>query len=130
MTLLIHLGYLTWHREDGRARIPNEEVRTEFRKILEGRTIRERDCGCGVSAETKITAPALVVELKWNKSSEGANNCSRENMIEAAYMTGILPIKKYETQSAMTDFREYTILAPRQLAAYTRRTNHLIDRWL
>ncbi len=51
-------------------------------------------------------------------------------MIEAAYMTGILPIKKYETQSAMTDFREYTILAPRQLAAYTRRTNHLIDRWL
>ena len=34
MTLLIHLGYLTWHREDGRARIPNEEVRTEFRKIL------------------------------------------------------------------------------------------------
>ena len=24
-------------------------------------------------------------------------------MIEAAYMTGILPIKKYGTQSAMTD---------------------------
>ncbi len=41
MTLLIHLGYLTWHREDGRARIPNEEVRTEFRKILEGRTIEK-----------------------------------------------------------------------------------------
>ncbi len=34
LTLLIHLGYLTWHEEDGTARIPNEEVRAEFRKIL------------------------------------------------------------------------------------------------
>ena len=39
-------------------------------------------------------------------------------MIEAAYMTGILRIKKYGTQSAMTDFREYTMLAPRRLAEY------------
>ena len=37
-------------------------------------------------------------------------------MIEAAYITGILPIKKYGTQSAMTDFREYTMLAPKKLA--------------
>ena len=36
LTLLIHLGYLTWHAEDGTARIPNEEVRTEFEEILEG----------------------------------------------------------------------------------------------
>lgn len=39
-------------------------------------------------------------------------------MIEAAYMTGILPIKKYGTQSAMTDFKEYTMLSPRKLAEY------------
>ncbi|MCM1175298.1 MAG: ATP-binding protein [Blautia sp.] len=42
-----------------------------------------------------------------------------DGMIEAAYMTGILPIKKYGTQSAMTDFREYTMTAPRRLAGYT-----------
>jgi len=41
-----------------------------------------------------------------------------DRMIEAAYMTGILPIKKYGTQSAMTNFREYTMLAPLQLAEY------------
>ena len=29
-----------------------------------------------------------------------------------AYMTGILPIKKYGTQSALTDFREFTMLEP------------------
>ena len=33
-------------------------------------------------------------------------------------MTGILPIKKYGTQSAMTDFREYSMVTPRRLARY------------
>ena len=41
-----------------------------------------------------------------------------DRTIEAAYMTGILPIKKYGTQSAMTDFREYTMLQPGRLAEY------------
>lgn len=33
-----------------------------------------------------------------------------------AYMTGILPIKKYGTPSALTDFREFTMLEPGPLA--------------
>lgn len=41
-----------------------------------------------------------------------------DKMIEAAYMTGILPIKKYGTQSALTDFREYTMIQPKKLAEY------------
>ena len=41
-----------------------------------------------------------------------------DKAIEGAYMTGILPIKKYGTQSAMTDFREYTMLKPGPLAQY------------
>lgn len=41
-----------------------------------------------------------------------------DKVIEAAYMTGILPIKKYGTQSALTDFREYTMLQPKKLAKY------------
>lgn len=39
-------------------------------------------------------------------------------IFDAAYITGILPIKKYGTQSAMTDFKEYTMLAPKKLAEY------------
>ena len=48
LTLLIHLGYLTWHtkegypEEDGTAHIPNEEVRSEFRKILKGRNVNRK----------------------------------------------------------------------------------------
>uniref|UniRef100_UPI0040579B2C AAA family ATPase n=1 Tax=Agathobacter sp. TaxID=2021311 RepID=UPI0040579B2C len=38
--------------------------------------------------------------------------------LTGAYMTGILPIKKYGTQSALTDFREYTMLEPGKLAEY------------
>ncbi len=41
-----------------------------------------------------------------------------DKMIEAAYMTGILPIKKYGTQSALTDFQEYTMIQPQGLAEY------------
>ncbi len=41
-----------------------------------------------------------------------------DTVFEAAYMTGILPIKKYGNQSAVSDFREYTMLSPGNLAKY------------
>jgi hypothetical protein len=41
-----------------------------------------------------------------------------DKMIAGAYMTGILPIKKYGTQSAMTDFVECSMLMPMGLAEY------------
>ena len=34
------------------------------------------------------------------------------------YMTGILPIKRCGTQSALNDFREFSMASPRQLAGY------------
>ena len=47
------------------------------------------------------------------KSSRFTPKC-----IAAAYMTGILPIKKVKSQSAISDFREYTALAPGNFAEY------------
>jgi hypothetical protein len=41
-----------------------------------------------------------------------------DKMLVGAYMTGILPIKKYGTQSALTDFKEYTMLEPKKLEKY------------
>ncbi len=41
-----------------------------------------------------------------------------DKVIEAAYMTGILPIKKYGSQSAVSDFQEYTMLSPEPLEQY------------
>ena len=34
------------------------------------------------------------------------------------YMTGILPIKKYKTESALNNFTEYSMVTPRQMASY------------
>jgi hypothetical protein len=47
--------------------------------------------------------------------------------IEAAYITGILPIKKYGTQSAMTDFLEYTMLEPEPLEQYVGFTEQEVQ---
>ncbi|MCD8084663.1 MAG: ATP-binding protein [Clostridiales bacterium] len=41
-----------------------------------------------------------------------------DETIAAAYMTGILPIKKYGTESALTDFQEFTMTMPAKLAQY------------
>ena len=47
------------------------------------------------------------------------NNNFTPVVVAAAYMTGILPIKKDGTQSAISDFNEYTFLDPGGLATYT-----------
>lgn len=42
ITLLIHLGYLTFNNKTHTARIPNEEVRSEFRGILKGKGVNHK----------------------------------------------------------------------------------------
>ncbi len=46
------------------------------------------------------------------------NKDTTSRTIAAAYMTGILPIKKYGTESALTDFKEYSMTTPKRLASY------------
>ncbi len=41
-----------------------------------------------------------------------------DRAVAGAYMTGILPIKKYGTQSALTDFKEYTMVDPDVLTRF------------
>ena len=43
---------------------------------------------------------------------------SSKDVFAGAYMTGILPIKKYKTQSALNNFREYSVIEPGQLDKY------------
>ncbi len=47
------------------------------------------------------------------------NNDFTPYNVAAAYMTGILPIKKDGSQSAVSDFKEYTILYPEKFADFT-----------
>ena len=43
---------------------------------------------------------------------------SRQSLAELVYMTGILPIARYNTQSALNNFSEYAILNPGMYAKY------------
>ena len=40
------------------------------------------------------------------------------NVFCGVYMTGILPIKKYKTQSALNNFEEYSVVEPGELASF------------
>ncbi len=47
--------------------------------------------------------------------------------LKLAYITGILPIKKYGTQSALNNFREHTMVSPRQMAEYVGFTEAEVE---
>ncbi len=46
------------------------------------------------------------------------NSQTTDKVFAAAYMTGILPIRKDGTQSAVSEFREYNMLAPKKFQSY------------
>lgn len=50
-----------------------------------------------------------------------------ESSIGLAYLTGILPIKKYGTQSALNNFDEYTMLNPMPLEEYVGFTEEEVS---
>lgn len=47
------------------------------------------------------------------------SSSTTSKIFAAAYMTGILPIKKDGSQSAISDFKEFSILEPGEFAEYT-----------
>ena len=51
-----------------------------------------------------------------------------KSYVALAYMTGILPIKKYGKHSALNMFDEYSIIAPLQLARYTGFTEEEVKK--
>ena len=62
--------------------------------------------------EEAVREYLLFLRMLFKSSSTTARNFA------AVYMTGILPIKKLMTQSALSDFEEYTMLGPGKFAEY------------
>lgn len=50
-----------------------------------------------------------------------------DRFVALAYITGILPIKKYGTQSALNNFREFTMLNPMSMAEYIGFTENEVN---
>lgn len=61
------------------------------------------------------------------------NSGATDKIFAAAYMTGILPIKKDGSQSAISDFQEYTMIFPSRFAEYVgfteREVKELCDEY-
>ena len=55
------------------------------------------------------------------------NMLKDKSYIHLAYMTGILPIKKYGTHPALNMFTEYSMTNPKQLAEYTGFTEQEVE---
>lgn len=54
--------------------------------------------------------------VNWLRRMFKGNNTDR--VFAAVYITGILPIKKYKTESALNNFTEYSVVDPMDMAIY------------
>lgn len=59
---------------------------------------------------------AMDAYVDWLRKLFKTGNAVR--VFAGVYMTGILPIKKFKTQSALNNFTEYSMVNPRRLAGY------------
>ena len=72
-----------------------------------------RECGQMAYDELRTVADVYVDWLRHLFKGEPATQ-----VFAGVYMTGILPIKKYNTQSALNNFIEHTMIEPRRMARY------------
>ena len=56
------------------------------------------------------------------------NSGTTSKIFAAAYMTGILPIKKDGSQSAISDFKEYSMVKPRKFGEYVGFTEQEVKK--
>ena len=69
-----------------------------------------------ICREFKKGTHAMDEYVSWlRRMFKGSNS---PQVFAGVYMTGILPIKKYKTESALNNFIEYSMVEPRRMAPY------------
>ncbi|MBQ9003814.1 MAG: AAA family ATPase [Eggerthellaceae bacterium] len=115
------------------SRLLARELRSEFPEVQEGGSLTEMlldtvkltgrkfvfviDEWDAVFRETEHEAAAQERYVKFLRLLF-KNLSFTDKAVAAAYITGILPIKRYGTQSALTDFEEFTMVDPSYYAPY------------
>ena len=118
-----------------------EELIDAFPDIKPGNRIKLRTIMNKIYGKTKRQFVVVIDEWdaifrEWKEDTEGQTKyldflrdwLKDKPYIAMAYMTGILPIKKYGEHSALNMFTEYSMEAPRQLAQYTGFTKDEVER--
>ena len=111
-----------------------DAIQDELPKEIEGKTLNNRLLRFVETSGRLVIFiidewDAMIREAKDDPAAQDAylnllrgwfkNSNFTPKAIAAAYITGILPIKKDGTQSAISDFQEYTILNPGPFAGVT-----------
>lgn len=119
------------------------EIKEEFPDVAACRTLSE--CfikSAEVSGKKFVFVidewDAVIREAKDNNRAQESylnllrgwfkNNNFTPKVVAAAYMTGILPIKKDGSQSAISDFEEFTMLKPRAYGQYVGFTEEEVKK--
>ena len=69
-----------------------------------------------ICREFKPGSKAMDTYVNWLRRMFKDVNAS--NVFIGVYMTGILPVKKYKTESALNNFTEYSMVDPKRMARY------------
>ena len=69
-----------------------------------------------ICREFKVGTKTMDSYVDWLRRMFKGVNASR--VFSGVYMTGILPIKKYKTQSALNNFWEYSMVYPAKMASF------------
>ena len=69
-----------------------------------------------ICREFKAGTAAMDAYVNWLRRMFKTGSSAQ--VFAGAYMTGILPVKKYKTESALNNFTEYSMVEPRKMACY------------
>lgn len=111
-----------------------KELREAYPEYVDGRAISLPVVLADIHVKTKKQFVIIIDEwdcvFREDKENKGLQNDyinflrglfkggASDEFVKLAYITGILPIKKYGTQSALNNFRELTMIAPGGIARY------------
>ena len=104
------------------------ELKEYYPNILpeELRSLPEALSRINVASGTKF----IVIIDEWDVliRDEAADIGTQEEYIQLAYLTGILPVKKEKTQSALNNFKDYSMLHAGPIASYVGFTEKEVQK--
>ena len=127
-----------FHNEEDIVHFIDDEVAQELRETYTDVPFREKDdlmdCLIRINEQTKemfifiidewdaicreFSPDSKVMDKYVNWLRRMFKDVNAYSVFAGAYLTGILPVKKYKTESALNNFIEYSMVEPRKMAQY------------
>ena len=117
-----------------------EELRTEYPQIKEDESLSATLLSAIAMTGRKFIAiidewdapvremPQMQQEYLHFLRTMFKSSGTTDRIFAAAYMTGILPVKKDGSQSAVSDFQEFSVIAPMEYARYVGFTENEVKK--